>query len=303
MAEAMGSRAWAVSRGCTPAGAVAADREALLRRRGVLLLGGNSRPLPYLLDPAVPPIRASMMADDAARAVPAEAAMTVNGVTLWGDIDGALWWPERRALIVADLHLEKGSGLARRGSLLPPYDTVATLDRLAAAVARRAPERVICLGDTFHDARGPERLGEPERARLERLAQGCAWIWVLGNHDRAAAIPWGTSVPEHTVPPLVFRHEAVPGGRADVSGHFHPRASVRARGACVSARCFVGDGNRLMLPAFGSYTGGLDVLDPAIRRLLAPRFSAFLLGRERIHRIPVDGRRLSTGRNDHAIRR
>jgi DNA ligase-associated metallophosphoesterase len=216
----------------------------------------------------------------------------VNGVPLLADLSGALVWPERRLLVVADLHLEKGSAFARRGQLLPPYDTAATLEALAGAVRRHRPERVICVGDSFHDEHAAERLADADGARLRQLTGICDWIWIAGNHDPRPPADWGGRVEaEVTLAPLVFRHEALTNGRApgEVSGHYHPKARVRLRTGRTSARCFVTDGRRLVLPAFGAYTGGLNVLDPAIAGLFAKDFRVHLLGRQAIHTFPRAG--------------
>jgi len=213
-----------------------------------------------------------------------------NGAELVADPLGVLLWPARRTLVVADLHLEKGSGFARRGVLLPPFDSAATLARLATAIDLHRPARVICLGDSFHDSGAGDRLGEPERDRLRALADGTDWIWIAGNHDPAPPADWGGRVlPDLIDGPLEFRHEAAEGAApGEVSGHYHPKARVRLRARNVSGRCFVTDGRRLILPSFGAYTGGLDVLRPALRRLLARRFEVLLLAAERILRVPHD---------------
>ena len=216
----------------------------------------------------------------------------VNGVPLLGDLSGALVWPEKRILVVADLHLEKGSAFARRGQLLPPYDTAATLKALAGAIRRHRPQHVICVGDSFHDEQAAERLAAADGDRLRRLTGACEWIWIAGNHDPRPPADWGGRVEaEVTLAPLVFRHEALTNGRApgEVSGHYHPKARVRLRTGRTSGRCFVTDGRRLVLPAFGAYTGGLNVLDPAIARLFAKDFRVHLLGRQAIHVYPRAG--------------
>jgi DNA ligase-associated metallophosphoesterase len=224
------------------------------------------------------------------------------GAALLATPAGGLWWKSEATLVVADLHLEKGSSLARRGALLPPYDTRATLARLAGLVEALAPRRVICLGDSFHDGGGPGRLAEEDAGQLESLARGREWLWIAGNHDPAPApeLP-GSVVEEAAIGPLVFRHQASPAapeGRGDasgdvsgdvsgeVSGHYHPKAAVVVAGRRLTGRCFATDGRRLILPAFGAYAGGLCVLDPAIAALLAPAFTAHLIGRARVHTFP-----------------
>jgi len=216
--------------------------------------------------------------------------LTVNGVELIADVSGVLWWPARQTLVVADLHLEKGSGLAAKGALLPPYDTAATLARLASAIDRLGPHRVICLGDSFHDGGAAARLSAGDAGTIARLTGDRDWIWITGNHDPDPPARWGGCVIDELMDgALVFRHEARPGSVGELSGHFHPKASVSTRARRITARCFVGDCDRLILPAFGAYTGGLDVLDPAISRLLHRGFHVHLLGRSRLYSLPRKG--------------
>lgn len=217
-------------------------------------------------------------------------AFRLNGAELLADPRGVLVWPDRRTLVAADLHLEKGSGFARRGVLLPPYDSAATLERLAEAIAAHAPERVIALGDSFHDASAGDRLADADQARLRALTAARDWIWIAGNHDPHPPADWGGRVLGELIDgPLLFVHEAaaapVPG---EVSGHYHPKARVRLRARSVSGRCFATDGRRLVLPAFGAYTGGLDVLQPELRRLFARHFEVMLLAAGRVLRVPGD---------------
>ncbi len=219
----------------------------------------------------------------------AAAPLRVNGQSLVPDLSGALWWPARRTLMVADLHLEKGSSFAARGQFLPPYDTAATLARLEAAVARWRPERLIALGDSFHDRAAAQRICTADRARIRALTGCLEWVWIAGNHDPEPPADLGGAVHEElTLDGLVFRHEAEPVRPCgELSGHFHPKASVRVRGRRVSARCFVTDGQRLILPSFGAYTGGLDVLDPAIAGLFPRGFSVHMLGRRKLVAFPA----------------
>lgn len=216
-----------------------------------------------------------------------------NRETLLADASGALYWPDRRTLVVADLHLEKGSAFARNGSPLPPYDSRETLRRLSHAIARFAPARVICLGDSFHDEDAAGRLADDDRATLQAMTRATEWVWIAGNHDPAppSGID-GLTAAELRAGGLVFRHEAQEGASpGEVSGHYHPKATVAARGRRVTGRCFVADGRRLILPAFGAYTGGLDVRDPAIESLLQERYTVLICGRARVHRIPREAAR------------
>jgi DNA ligase-associated metallophosphoesterase len=221
------------------------------------------------------------------------APIHLAGERLLLDPAGALYWPAQRLLAVADLHLEKGSAAAVRGSLLPPWDTRATLDRLAALLRRYRPATVLALGDSFHDAAGAGRLQPPDQARLAAMAGFAAFVWVLGNHDPtppdgiagAAAAEWRAG-------PLLFRHEAIAGpAQGEICGHHHPKAHIPARGTVVTRPCFVCDGRRLMLPALGAYTGGLDVRDPAIAGLFPRGGRVFLLGRDRLFSFALPSRR------------
>lgn len=214
--------------------------------------------------------------------------LLVNGVALQADVTGALLWPERRLAVVADLHFEKATAFAVRGRLLPPYDTAATLDKLEDVIARHRVERIVCLGDSFHDGAAAERLDPAQAARLKGLLARLDWTWIAGNHDPAPPEDWGGRVAEDiTLGALTFRHEAAAAARGgEVSGHFHPKASVAVRGRRITAPCFVTDGRRLILPAFGAFTGGLSVLDPAIAGLFRRGFQATLLGRNGLFAFP-----------------
>ena len=215
-----------------------------------------------------------------------------QGERLMLDPLGAAFWPARRTLIVADLHLEKGSAAAARGSLLPPFDTRATLDKLHRLARLYRPARIIALGDSFHDTHGPRRLSAEDKARLTALAGQAEFIWIAGNHDAAPPASGQESdfrhesVATYADGPFVFRHQAQGRRRAqevEISGHYHPKASVSTRALRVSRPCFVSDGTRLILPAFGAFTGGLDVRDPAIAGLFPRGLRVFLLGRERLY--------------------
>ena len=213
----------------------------------------------------------------------------LNGVPLMPDLSGALFWPEARTLIVADLHLEKGSSYASGGQLLPPYDTSEALANLAAAIRRREARCVICLGDSFHDAGAPGRLPASQRALLAHLTRGTDWIWIAGNHDPALPEDFGGSVlDEYRAGPLTFRHIARPrAAPGEISGHFHPMARVRSYGHNVTRPCFVVTGARVILPAFGAFTGGLDVCDPAFAPLLTNDFEVVMVGRSKLFRFPA----------------
>lgn len=213
-------------------------------------------------------------------------AIDVAGVRLEADPSGALWWAGERLLAVADLHLEKGSAFAvKTGQMLPPYDSRATLLRLSALAERYQPKAIICLGDNFHDSGGPSRLDDEARGALRALMRGRRFVWIEGNHDAGSAIALGgESTPELAIGALRFRHEPVQGpAPGELAGHLHPAATVETRVKRLRRRCFVGDGTRCVLPAFGSYTGGLGVFEPAFAPLFPNGFQAYLLGRDRVY--------------------
>lgn len=228
------------------------------------------------------------------------APVHLAGQRLMLDPMGALFWAEQRLLAVSDLHLEKGSSFARKGMLLPPWDTHATLDRVALLLRRWSPATVVALGDSFHDSDGCNRLPAAEQQRLWKMTAAHRFVWVLGNHDPAPPEGLGGEwTANFEAGPIVFRHEAVStGGAGEVVGHHHPKATITARTGSVSRPCFVFDGRRLMMPAFGAYTGGLDVHDPAIRRLFPRGGRVFLLGKERLFSFDLAlgaGRRVASG--------
>jgi hypothetical protein len=198
--------------------------------------------------------------------------------------DGALYWAQRRALILADLHFEKGSWFAERGQMLPPYDSAATLSAIERLVRLYDPLEIWCLGDSFHDDAGPLRLDAAVIARLIALAVGRRWMWITGNHDPApGALAMGEAAPEVWIEGLVLRHEAMAHEAApELSGHFHPKWRVNIRGRSISRRCFVRGGNRLILPAFGAFTGGLDARSDVILTLVGPAGEAIVPLNERL---------------------
>jgi uncharacterized protein len=217
----------------------------------------------------------------------AETIITIAGVTLIADCAGALYWPEEGALIVADLHLEKGSSFAERGVLLPPYDTAASLAQLARLIARYAPCAVIALGDSFHDGGGAARMGESDRAALAALQQRRDWIWIAGNHDPDPAEGiGGRFLATLAIGGLTFRHEPQENGEAEIAGHLHPVARVSRRGRAVSRRCFACDGARAVMPAFGAYAGGLNVRDRTFANVFPTLgFTAHMLGERRVYAV------------------
>ncbi|MFC7377318.1 ligase-associated DNA damage response endonuclease PdeM [Brevundimonas sp. GCM10030266] len=202
---------------------------------------------------------------------------------------GALWLPDHRTLIASDLHLEKGSAFAVRGQMLPPYDSPATLAKLEAEIEALDPARVVLLGDSFHDSKAINRLSAEDRERIARLAVGRDWIWLEGNHDLVAlegaldALP-GRVVTTMQLGALTLIHEPQPGAAVgEIAGHLHPAARVAAYGRGVRRPCFVTDGRRLLMPAFGAFTGGLDVRDVAVAGLFAEPPMVAALGRDKVH--------------------
>ena len=225
----------------------------------------------------------------------------------------ALYWPRERTLLVADLHLEKGSFFAQAGQMIPPYDSRETLERVAAAIRETGARRVVTLGDNFHDAAGADRLEPHAAGMLDALTRAVDWVWITGNHDegdahdlgRAAPRIGGTTTTELELGGMVLRHQALPGERRpELSGHFHPRLSVTVRQRTIRRPCAViatggagGEntdgkrmgGQRMILPAFGAYTGGMNASDPAIIEALQPaaRIDAVVPAAGRIASFPL----------------
>jgi uncharacterized protein len=216
-------------------------------------------------------------------------AFTFAGHTLHALPQGALFWPARRALIVADLHFEKASWFAKFGQLLPPYDSMATLADLSALVAATAPSELWCLGDSFHDSAGAGRLPRRAQDLLLSLTARLDWVWVTGNHDHALDDPFGGRiVAEAAIDGLVLRHEADPADeRPELSGHFHPKLRVSIRGRNVARRCFVASATKLILPAFGSLTGGLDAGHPEILKAVGSDARALIPVNDRLLSFPL----------------
>ncbi|HEX8584428.1 MAG TPA: ligase-associated DNA damage response endonuclease PdeM [Allosphingosinicella sp.] len=202
---------------------------------------------------------------------------------------GALFWPSRRALLVADLHLEKASWFARLGQMLPPYDSIATLSDLTALVTATGVEEIWCLGDSFHDRHGCDRLPQQARDMLTTLTAATRWTWITGNHDPGIADHCGGDVvDEAEVDGLLLRHQADPAEpRPELSGHFHPKLRVSHRGRQVSRRCFVATQRKVILPAFGALTGGLDAAHPEIVRAVGARAEALIPVADRLLRFPL----------------
>lgn len=217
----------------------------------------------------------------------------VNGERLVPDTSGALFWPAEHTLIVADLHLEKGSAFAARGQFLPPYDSIATLKRIEEAAARLKAKRVVALGDSFHDKKARSRMADDTCDLVRNLTAAYEWIWIVGNHDPEPPRDFGGAiVDELHEGPLRLRHEPIAGiSTGELAGHLHPCASVEVKGRRMRRRCFATDGTRVVLPAFGAYTGGLDVFDVAFANLLPGDFHAWMIGREQVY--PIASKRLA----------
>ncbi|MEP3330658.1 ligase-associated DNA damage response endonuclease PdeM [Sedimentitalea sp.] len=212
---------------------------------------------------------------------------TFSGVNLIAMGSGALWWPDHRLLCVSDLHLGKSERIARRGGgALPPYETRDTLGRLADDLEQCAAETVVCLGDSFDDLGAALALPEDERLWITRLQAVRKWIWIEGNHDPGPLELGGSHMAALSLSPLTFRHIACPTTRAEVSGHYHPKVQLRLRGRTVSRPAFLVDQNRVILPAYGTYTGGLRSTAPALLDLMQPQAIALVTG-DPVHAVPM----------------
>lgn len=202
---------------------------------------------------------------------------------------GTLYWPARGILITSDLHLEKGSSFLSRGFFLPPYDTHDTLERLETEIARTAPRKLILLGDSFHDEKGYARLARTDRDRLDNLLHGRETLWIHGNHEKGF-VPAGIKSAESAdIGAIRLRHEASTDGNpelgqggAEISGHFHPVAALKHKGHKIKGRCFLLTGRRLILPSFGSYTGGLDIHSPDMRSRIGNDYIAHICLEKRV---------------------
>ncbi len=204
---------------------------------------------------------------------------TLSGAPLKALGSGALWWPDQRLLVVSDLHLGKSERIARRGGTsLPPYDTRDTLNRLAADLALSHARTVVCLGDSFDDLDAADALPEAERQWIFRLQSDRRWVWIEGNHDPGPIEFGGAHLAELPLAPLTFRHIAQDAASGEVSGHYHPKASVHLRGRSITRPAFLIDTNRVILPAYGTYTGGLRSDTPVLGQLMRADAIAVLTG-------------------------
>ena len=216
---------------------------------------------------------------------------------------GGLWWGAGSVLVVSDLHLEKGSYYASRGQMLPPYDTRTTLARLRSLLVRLKPRTVVCLGDSFHDPAAVLRMADEDARDLRAMTAAHEWVWIEGNHDPAPPKDLGgRTVRELRLGRLVLRHDPTPGSaEGEIAGHLHPCARViGSTGQIVRRRCFATDRRRLVMPAYGALTGGLNILDEAYRPLFSRSLIAAILGRDGVYLTGAD--RLAPDRSAPARR-
>jgi hypothetical protein len=206
-------------------------------------------------------------------------SFTFCGARLAALPSGALFWQDEATLVVSDLHLGKAERMARRGGpILPPYEVMETLDRLLADIDRTAPRVIICLGDSFDDLAAARATTGSVSQRLAPVMAGRRWIWIEGNHDPGPVDLSGEHLAEYSLGPLTFRHIAQPTEPGEISGHYHPKAQVRLKGRTITRRCFLIDDTRLIMPAYGTYTGGLHCGSPALSQLMADNAQAILTG-------------------------
>jgi uncharacterized protein len=224
--------------------------------------------------------RFNLLADKRAQGI------SICGKLLIADNTGAIYWPAAAALLVADLHLEKASAYARSGALLPPYDTRETLIRLAETIDRYRPRRIIALGDSFHDAGAAQRIGADERERLRILQEDREWIWLSGNHDPGLALG-GRRADQIRLDGVTLRHRPSSGSTThEIAGHMHPAARLSLYGASIRRPCFVANAGRIIMPAFGTFTGGLNVLDDAFLPLFGTGgMAVWILGHDALYAV------------------
>jgi DNA ligase-associated metallophosphoesterase len=215
----------------------------------------------------------------------------LNGLDLVPDLSGALYVPEFKALLIADLHLEKASNMAKRGVHLPPYDTRASLAQLEAVTAQTRPEQLIFLGDSFHDNEARERIAEADLARLRAISESAATVWITGNHDPFPPVDIGGRIADEVVlGGVTLRHmpNKLRFEDFEIAGHLHPGSAVSQRGKRIHCKCFIGNASRLIMPAFGSFTGALSISAPPFKDLFAKRdFHVWMLGQRAIYKFPA----------------
>lgn len=218
-------------------------------------------------------------------------SLTINGISAICDPSGGLYLPQQNLLVVSDLHLEKGAAFARRGQMLPPYDTIETLKILSSLITHYQPQTVVSLGDNFHDRRGSELLNEEIRVILNDMIDGRTWIWINGNHDPDGIHGLkGVAADDYQISGLTFRHEPSPVPvLGEIAGHLHPCAVVRRQGQSIRSACFASDGKRLLMPAFGIMSGGLDLRHKAFQGLFdKSQLITYILGKGRVYPVRFD---------------
>jgi uncharacterized protein len=215
--------------------------------------------------------------------------ITLAGIELVPDQSGALYAPEFKTLLVSDLHLEQGASLARRGIHVPPFDTAATLSLLEAVIAQTTPWRMVLMGDSFHDRVAHAALDDAHRTRLQRITSQIETVWITGNHDPDPPQGvGGVTVAEHRLGPVVLTHEPSRKPKFEIAGHLHPGATIVQRGIATRAKCFIADARRMIMPAFGAYTGALSVRSRAFDGLFADEDThVWMIGKSAIHKFPL----------------
>ena len=214
--------------------------------------------------------------------------ISLGGMDFIPDLSGALYAVDFGALLVADLHLEKGTSLARRGVHLPPYDTRQSLRQLQAVLREVKPRRLIFLGDSFHDGEARERIDAADLVELRAVTAAVETIWITGNHDPSPPQDVGGGImSEVALGPVTLRHEParLSTDELEIAGHLHPAAAVHSRGHRIRCRCFIADRRRIVMPAFGSYTGALGIGSEAFDGLFGD-FHVWMIGGSAIHRFP-----------------
>jgi uncharacterized protein len=217
--------------------------------------------------------------------------IVLGGATFVPDLSGALYWPDEKTLVIADLHLEQGASLARRGVHVPPFDTVSTLNQLEALLHSSQAKRLILLGDSFHADDAYAHVDDSTRQRLAVMTSHVDTMWITGNHDPSPPQGiGGTSLDELVIGCLIFRHIPgdIPEACQEIAGHLHPGASVHHRGHRIHSKCFASDGRRLIMPAFGTYTGALSLRSDAFEDLFdEAQGHVLMLGQTEMHRFQM----------------
>jgi uncharacterized protein len=216
--------------------------------------------------------------------------ITLGGLSFTPDMSGALYCAAENLLLIADLHLEQGASLARRGLHVPPFDTLVTLAMLEQVLANTKAQRLVLLGDSFHDAVAHETVRDSDATRLRNITNAVETIWISGNHDpHAHNVLGGTCVDEMQFGEITLRHipARLKSDELEIAGHLHPGAAIAQRGQLIRTKCFAADHRRIILPAFGSYTGALNVLSGAYAGLFdVSSAQAWMIGKTAMHKFP-----------------